>query len=223
MKYIITIRHGISKKNLKEIYGGNGEELLDEGIKQILLSAQEIKKFVEYKNLEVKIYKSCNRTQVAQSAYILAKELNVKNVLIDKDYSPIKLGAWNGLTKSEQEQYYPKQRAALNAWNNGTGDIRQFEFGIEGLQTAKDHNTQISRFVDKLEDGFLHVLVGTRSDLSAIKNALYKNNVDEYCGYKYYESDFAEIKLYENIDDKYLDIDIKKYNKNPFAKEIDKW
>ena len=218
MKYIITIRHGISKKNLKQIYGGNGEDLLDEGIKQILLSAQDIKKFIKSHQMKTKIYKSCNRVQVAQSAIILAKELNIDTVFSDPDYAPIRLGAWHGLTKTEQEQRFPKQKAALNAWNNGTGDIREFEFGIEGLQTAKEHNQQILRFVENLENNCIHILLGTRSDLSAIKNALYKNNVDDYCGYKYYESDFAETRLFQKSGEKYVDIDLKKFNENDFVK-----
>ena len=199
-KIIITVRHGKSLKNLKSINGGKGADILNEGVHQVLDIARTIHKMLEELERPVKlsIYKSCERAQVHQTAYILSKILGINEIKTHKDYAPIRLGAFDGMTDEEQKKYYPEQQKAIELWVKGEGDIRASEYGVPGLQTSKDYTQQIHRFlsdIEKNDDAEVVILVGTRSDMSGLQNVLTGHNPDNG-DYKYYPHGYAQATMY---------------------------
>ena len=199
-KVIITIRHGKSLKNIQEVNGGDGADILNEGVNQVLNTARTILKMLKScgQKVKISIYKSCERKQVHQTAYILSKILGVKEIKTHKGYAPIRLGALDGLTDEEQRKYYPIQQKAIELWCKGKGDIRASEFGVPGLQTAKDYTEQLKWFLDDIEnhdEAEIIILVGTRSDMSALQNVLTGNDPD-MGEYKYYSHGYAQATMY---------------------------
>ena len=62
MIYLITIRHGESYKNLKNISGGLGEGLTEIGINQVKDSATQLNSFLQTKKgYTVLGFRSCDR------------------------------------------------------------------------------------------------------------------------------------------------------------------
>lgn len=199
-KVFITIRHGKSVKNIKNVNGGKGADILNEGFHQIMSTAKTILKMLESdtQKIKISIYKSCERAQVHQTAYLLSKFFGVGEVKSHKDYAPIQLGALDGLTDEEQKRYYPQQQKAIELWCKGEGDIRASEFGVPGMQTAKDYVEQLKRFladIEECDDAELIILVGTRSDMSALQNVLTRHDPDKG-EYKYYSHGYAQATMY---------------------------
>lgn len=200
MRRVIALRHAESIKNLEDIYGGNGKELTKKGWLQIETLNEELQEKYDLINEKLlKIYSSCNRVHVVATCQKIADYFGIKEILFDERYSPIKLGAFNGLSKEEQKQLYPEAVEALRKWNLGIGDIN--DFVVDDLEPASNHSQRITSFFNSLEDNAMYILVGTRSDISAIKNVILGNDPNVYMQYKYYETDYVG-GVYFEIDDK---------------------
>lgn len=198
MKRIIALRHAESIKNLEGIYGGSGKTLTENGLIQIELANERLQEKYNLLNEKLlKIYSSCKRVHVITTCQKIANYFGIDEVLFDERYSPIKLGVFDGLSKEEQNVQFPEAVEALKKWNQGIGDIN--DFVIEGLELASSHSQRIISFLNSLEDDIMYILIGTRSDISAIKNVILGNNPDVYMQYKYYETDYLS-GIYFEID-----------------------
>lgn len=191
MKRFICIRHGESEKNLKDIYGGKGDILTDDGIEQIKNACFKIKQVINEDEIKPKIYISVKRLHIIETAQIIQNEVDHSGTFISSKYKPVRLGIIDGMPKERQRELYPDAVAALEKWNEGKGDIK--DFYVEGLQPADEYFDQIKDFLEELPDNEIYILVGTRSDMSALKNVILENDPKSHMGYKYYESDYAEI------------------------------
>lgn len=199
MKRIIAIRHAESKKNIEGIYGGSGKKITENGLEQIAKKNQILQEKYDLLNENsVKIYSSCNRLHVIETGKKIADFFKVDDVLLDERYSPIRLGVFDGLSKEEQRLKFPDAVKALENWNCGIGDIN--DFIVEGLESSKEHYLRIKAFLESLENETVYILIGTRSDISAIKNIVLGNDPDVYMQYKYYETDYLG-GIYFEIDD----------------------
>lgn len=189
MKRIIALRHAESIKNLEDIYGGNGKKLTQNGINSIKVLNEKLQKQYNIKNRSnVEIYTSCRRVHVEQTCRKIADFIGIDKIYTDNLYSPINLGAFNGLSKDEQKILYPEAVKALERWNLGIGDINDFK--VDGLESASSHFQRIKAFLSNLQDEKMYILIGTRSDITAIKNIAFGNNPEVYMEYKYYNTEY---------------------------------
>lgn len=199
MKRIIALRHAESIKNLYGIYGGSGKKLTQEGIESIKLLNQKLQEEYDIKNqFDVKIFTSCNRVHVIDTCKQIAEFIGITKIDMDELYSPINLGKFDGLSKEEQREKYPEAVIALEKWNLGLGDIN--DFVVEGLESASSHSNRIKAFLNKLDDNRIYILIGTRSDISALKNVAFGNNPEVYMEYKYYETEYLSGVYFEMYD-----------------------
>lgn len=202
MAYIITLRHGESYKNIKNIDGGKGESLTETGFSQVESSAKTIKQILEklpHKN--IKIFRSCDRTQITETTDILSDTLNVKNE-IDPRFAPIRLGVFSGMSKAKQYELYPTSAKEMDEWCNGERDIMNVH--VEGMQNPCDHVDKIIEFISSFNKDDVIILVGTRSDISAVKNIERGNHPALTNTYRFYPTEFAEVQVYsfENRENK---------------------
>ncbi len=193
MKIIVGCRHGEAYKNLKDIYGGEGSGLTPKGKEQILEAVQQIKQLQEKHGLPVRIYLSCQRGQIVESGEIIRQQLNIDEVRLHEKYKPIRLGLFNGMSRQEQKEKFPDALVMHSKWEQGEIDITQSEKLVPGMQKALDYYNQTKQFISELEDNCIHVLVGTRSDLSCVLNVFKSNTPQVYMAYKYFPLDYAQL------------------------------
>lgn len=193
MAYIITIRHGESYKNIKNIDGGLGEKLTPTGTQQVTLAAGLLKKVLDtLPAKKVKIFRSCNRTQILQTAEILGDVLGVEPQR-DERFAPIRLGVFSGMSRAKQLELYPTSARQMDEWVEGTRDI--MDVHVEGMQDPREHVDGIIDFLRSMADDEVIILVGTRSDISAIKNIAKGNHPAIRDSYRFFPTDFAEIQV----------------------------
>ena len=190
MKTIIGIRHGEAYKNLKDIYGGNGSELTEKGQVQVEGAITKLKGFLSrVSERTIKIYISCPRVQIVETAEFIKSALNVSEIMQDDRFAPIRLGVLDGMSRERQRELYPEAVRALELWDKGEGDINDFR--VDGAQTAIEHVDQLKQFINGLEDNSVNILVGTRSDMCALKNIVLGNDPSIPMQYKYLSTDYA--------------------------------
>ena len=190
MKIVIGCRHGEAYKNLKNLYGGNGSGLTDTGRSQVLFVSNELKTLLSGKPIH--IFRSCERGQVTETAEIMSSVLEAPTVYSHPLFSPIKLGVFDSLSREDQLRLYPEACKAHEAWEKGEIDISESEKLVDGMQPALDYYDQIKRFIDILPDNQTYILVGTRSDISCLKNVMLNQRPDKNMSYKYYKLNYAE-------------------------------
>jgi len=192
MKYIITIRHGESFKNLKNIDGGKGEKLTDKGRAQIEKSASIIRQIMEKNpNLAVSVYRSCDREQITETADIISGVTGTTHKRDDR-FAPIRLGIFNGMSSARQQELYPVAAREMAEWCNGERDI--LDVHVEGMQDPRNHVDNIISFINDLPDNSITILIGTRSDISAVKNIEQGNHPSIKDSYRFYPTEFAEVQ-----------------------------
>lgn len=194
MAYIITLRHGESYKNIKNIDGGKGESLTETGVSQVEASAKLIKHLLQnFPRKNIKIFRSCDRTQITETAQILSNELGVNNQR-DNRFAPIRLGVFSGMSKSKQYELYPTAAKEMDEWSNGERDI--MDVHVEGMQDAREHVNNIIDFIKSFGKDDVVILVGTRSDISAVKNIERGNHPAKKDTFRFFPTDFAEVQMY---------------------------
>ncbi len=192
MKYIITIRHGESFKNLKNIDGGKGEKLTDKGRAQIEKAANIIRQVMEKNpSLNVSVYRSCDREQITETADIISSAAGVAHKRDDR-FAPIRLGVFNGMSSAKQQELYPTAAREMSEWCNGERDI--LDVHVEGMQDPRNHVDNIIDFINDLSDNSITILIGTRSDISAVKNIEQGNHPSVKNSYRFYPTEFAEVQ-----------------------------
>lgn len=193
---VIILRHAESMKNREDIYGGKGKILTEEGKKNIEILNQKLQQKFDLKSIpKITIYSSCERVHVVDTCQKIADFFKISNIEFDKRYSPIRLGIFDNLSKQEQLLIFPEAVRALENWNNGIGDINEFQ--VEGLESATSHYNRLNNFLNSLENNQFYILIGTRSDISALKNIVFGNSPEIYMQYKYYETDFLSGLYFE--------------------------
>ena len=195
MKLIIACRHGEAFKNLKNIYGGGGSGLTENGQKQASELAKKLKYLVDTFGCKPTIYRSCDRVQIIETAEVIKNALNVAEVQKHEKFRPIELGVFNGMSREKQLQLYPDACEAHAKWEKGLIDITESEKLVEGMQPAAEYFDQVSDFIKSLPKDQIHILVGTRSDLSCLKNVIKGQSPRDYMQYKYYNSDYCEMVI----------------------------
>ncbi len=191
MIYLITIRHGESYKNLKNISGGLGEGLTEIGINQVKDSATQLNSFLQTKKgYTVLGFRSCDRQQLVETCDIIE---SITGVSFNKDerYVPIKLGVFNGMSSEKQRELYPKAAQEMQEWNDGTRDI--MDVHVEGMQDSGEHVNKIIDFLKSIPDNSIVILVGTRSDISAVKNIQKGNHPWIKNTFRFIPTEYAEI------------------------------
>lgn len=192
MKIVIGCRHGQALKNLKNVYGGEGSLLTETGTKQVEEFAKKLNQLKTVFDLPINLYVSTDRIHLIESANIIKNELGLREFLFDEDYSPINLGAFNGISRNDQKILYPQASEAHKQWEKGIIDVGEFECLVEGMQTASSYMKNFSKFLSNLPDDTISILLGTRSDLICFKNIVNHQSADEFMGYKFYDIDFME-------------------------------
>lgn len=193
MKIILACRHGEAFKNLKGIYGGRGSYLTQTGVSQVKIFAEKLNKLQKEKHMPIDIYISCLRTHVVESAKIIAQHLGLDGkILTDPNFKPIRLGVFDGMSRENQLRLYPDACKAHELWEKGLLDIKDSEKLVDGMQPAKEYYEQVKKFLTNLEENKIHVLIGTRSDLSCMKNISLGQDPSNHMAYKNYSFDYME-------------------------------
>jgi len=194
MKYIITCRHGESFKNLQDISGGLGAGLTENGIAQVQASAECLKKLIQnIPNINVIMYRSSDRVQLVETAKIISDTIGTPCQKHEK-YVPIRLGVFDGMSGKKQRELYPTSAREMQEWNDGTRDI--MDVHVEGMQNPGEHVNGIISAINELPDDSFIIMVGTRSDLSAVKNIAKGNHPWKKDSYRFYSTDYAELDGY---------------------------
>lgn len=195
MKVIMACRHGEALKNLKNVYGGNGSDLTENGVKQVEELSEKIKKITDYLKMPIQIYRSCDRIHVAQSAEILRSKLGVEEVKRDEEFKPIRLGVFDGMSREKQQELYPEACKAHQRWEKGEIDIKQAECLVEGAQPSLEYYEQVKGFLDKLPENEVHILFGTRSDNMCLYNIFKNQSPAKDMSYQFYNIGYAETMI----------------------------
>ena len=199
MKYIITCRHGESFKNLQDISGGLGAGLTETGVKQVEASAEKIAQMIQNSpNINVVMYRSSDRVQLVETAEIISNKIGVECQKSDK-YVPIRLGVFDGMSGKKQRELYPTWAQEMQEWSDGVRDI--MDVHVEGMQNPGEHVNGIISAINELPDETFVIMVGTRSDLSAVKNIVRGNHPWKKDTFRFYSTDYAELDGY-TVDDK---------------------
>lgn len=214
MKIIIGCRHGEAYKNLKDVFGGRGSALTDTGISQVQKLAERIRAVQKVFQLPISLYVSCDREHITESAEILKDLLNLDTIEKDSLFCPIRLGVFDGMSRQKQLELYPNACVAHEKWERGLIDITESECLVEGMQTASSYVKQTKQFLKKLDENHIHVLLGTRSDMSCLQNILNKQSPDEYMQYKYYNFGYTQTVIAKIENNKINIIDFLDRNTN---------
>jgi len=194
MKYIITCRHGESFKNLQDVSGGLGAGLTTNGIAQVTSSAHRLDKLIKNApNATVVMYRSSDRVQLVETAQIISDTIGVSCQKHEK-YIPIRLGVFDGMSGEKQRELYPTSAREMQEWNDGTRDI--MDVHVEGMQNPGEHVNGIISAINDLPDETFIILIGTRSDLSAIKNIAKGNHPWKKDTFRFFSTDYAELDGY---------------------------
>lgn len=223
MKLIIACRHGESYKNLKDISGGNGLVLTENGKSQVEKLVSDLKMIQDEFNCPVSIFRSCDRVQIVQTAEMIKDYLKLDEVKTDKKFCPIRLGVFDGLSKKEREEKYPDACKVHEMWKNGIVDISESEKLIPGTQRAIDYYDQVKSFIQNLPENQIYILVGTRSDLSCLKNIMKNQRPDKLFQYKCYSSAYCEkVMAITDENGKFQSLDFKKiFEKNSKIEKVE--
>lgn len=219
MKTIVFFRHGEAYKNLKDIYGGNGSSLTEKGKKQIEDLGRDIALLTIRYNKKPKITLSCKREHVIDSGKVLADVLQISQFNFNPNYRPIKLGVFDSLSRKEQEMLYPQAIIGTKKWEKGEIDISEAEDDVPGMEKAKDYFSSMKTFVENLDEQYLHILIGTRSDMSCLLNIFKGNNPNVKMSYKYYPFDYAQAMIAVENSNKTYDIFMRMSSKNIILQE----
>lgn len=209
MKVVIACRHGQAYKNLKNIYGGKGSGLTEEGITQVEGLSEELLELVKYLQFPVHIYRSCDRIHVKESSEILRKKLGLEEVETDPQFKPIRLGVFDGMSREKQLELYPEACEAHQKWEKGLIDITESECLIEGAQPALDYYEQLKGFISTLPEKGIYILLGTRSDAACLYNLFQDKSPANYMQYQYYNFGYAEAKVLLERGNEHQMLDIK--------------
>ena len=124
------------------------------------------------------------------------------------------------MSGKKQRELYPTWAQEMQEWSDGVRDI--MDVHVEGMQNPGEHVNGIISAINDLPDETFVIMVGTRSDLSAVKNIVRGNHPWKKDTFRFYSTDYAELDGY-TIDDKikmWHSSGIKQeYNYNP-TKEV---
>lgn len=173
-------------------------------------------------NLTVNLYKSCDRVHIEETAEIIKKQLKIPAILTNEKFKPIRLGVFDGMSRQKQMELYPEACIAHEKWEKGLIDIKVYEYLIDGMQPAQDYYDQVKGFIHELPDHSINILVGTRSDLSCLKNVFNQQTPEDYMAYKYYNFDYTQTlsAVSDNISIKETDLNFN--SKKSFDTSIEK-
>ncbi len=190
-KIILLVRHGHSEKNLKDVFGGNGLPLTESGKRQVSDLIKKVRDIFGDKSKKISLYASCKRLQVVETAKLIQKGLEIETIKQDKKYRPIKLGIFDSSSIEERKEKHKDILQSLKEWEAGERDI--LDVSIPESEDVVDYFGNIKNFIDNLPDNEVHILVGTRSDLSAIKNYACGNHPEDKMTYKFFKFDYTEV------------------------------
>lgn len=179
----IFVRHAESKKNLRDITGGKGEELTDVGRKQARYVAIKLKDSLDPEPVKIV---SSNIIQAQQTAEIIADTLKV-DYSISSELIPAGMGVINGLSKKQLEEEYPEYALQMKRWRSR--EIEAIELNIPHMESPIDFWNRISAYLQKLSNGSVNVIVCTRSIMVLAYNLAHLNSPKPGGGYKHMDID----------------------------------
>lgn len=201
----IFVRHAESKKNIRDITGGYGAELTDEGKRQAVALGLALLDVI--KNEDVDIVSS-NTIQTIQTAELVSDVLK-KHYLVTDRLKPAGMGVIDGLTKSEVQKKYPQLAEQMVQWRNC--ELEAIELEIPEMEVPIDFWNRIIDYLKEINDGKNKIIVCTRSVMVLVYN-LVKGNVPELGGrYKHMtigncdiisfssDAEFQKIQLIEEL------------------------
>lgn len=158
------IRHAESKKNLKDITGGEGEQLTEIGLKQVNELINKIKKYSYFGD-----YQLCSSDiiQAKETASLLGDALNIKNTVIH-ELNPASMGVINGLSSKQIREMYPELCNQLEKWKNK--EIEAVELNIPGMEKPKDFYKRVVSYINNNDNGKWNIIICTRSLMVLIYN-----------------------------------------------------
>lgn len=183
----LCVRHTESQKNLRDVTGGNGEPLTENGICQAHQLGVTIKKMVEGTSYEVI---ASDFDQTLGTASIIAETLGA-NVFVSEMLKPAVMGIVNGLTKCQIDHLYPEYAERLKKWRSQ--EIEACELEIPGMERPQQFWDRIVAYMKELCDGKTKIMVCTRSVLVLLYNLAHGHTPDPGGGYKHVEINNGEI------------------------------
>lgn len=196
------IRHAESKKNLKDITGGAGEQLTEIGHKQVNELIIRIKKY-HYCG-EYRLYSS-DIIQATETASLLGDALNIKNV-VTYELNPASMGVINGLSSKQISEMYPELCNQLEKWKNK--ELEAVELNIPGMEKPKDFYKRVISYIDKNDNGKWNIIICTRSLMVLIYNLTHNHLPIKGGGYKHQDIAHCDmISFVRNSDNCYTIIE----------------
>lgn len=175
----VFIRHAESKKNLRDITGGSGEELTERGIKQVYDFSARLITQIKVENCTII---SSNTIQAKQTAKIISNVIGLP-LLVTEELKPADMGIVSGLTKQEIHDKFPIIDAQLSLWRNR--EIEACELSIPGMESPNVFWIRILNYLKSICTGGTKIVVCTRSVLVLIYNYINNNAPTVGNGYKH--------------------------------------
>lgn len=173
----IFVRHGESKKNLKKIFGGEGDVLTDLGKQQVEQFIVDLKN----RNLTKPVHVFATpRLQTIQSADIIAKAFNTKTIC-DERLRSQDLGALGGKTAEEQQRDCPKEFECFSKWRNR--EIEACDLNIADLEPFSKLVDRVIDFLKSNDNNEVNIIVCTRSIMVFAKNYVQGNSLERGGGF----------------------------------------
>jgi broad specificity phosphatase PhoE len=142
---------------MKEVTGGSGEPITEQGHTQIEKLCQMYLKNFIHPNIEIRTNKVI---QVHETARILANKLNIP-YLIDKNLCPAHMGILNGLSRFDADNLYPELSERMKRWRNG--EIEACELNVPGMKNPQVYWKERIDHLISLCDGKPKIIVCSRS------------------------------------------------------------
>jgi broad specificity phosphatase PhoE len=197
---LIYLRHAEALKNKSGIHGGSGTELSETGVSQAIATGQRLKSNTP--NTKYMIVGGTSN-HVIRTAQCIQQSLNC-TMQFFTELDGIDLGVLHGMSEAEAQASHPAAYDMLVSWSTGKLGINDLK--IEGMEDPINFKGRIFKKLTEIEAEFEHkvVLVGTRSNLILIENAVcmyptfnwskYRVFGFEYCTEKYSQIRWIECK-----------------------------
>lgn len=163
---LLAVRHAESRKNIKDIHGGQGEGLTEIGRAQIAEMGDLVRSVFQN---AVPLIICSPAEQVVETANSLAAKIAAAKPQVDPELRGIGLGVLSGLDSETASARHPEAFGRLKAWDQGRLGIDLLAIpGGEAVQDFVDRITK--RLLASLGSCGRVVFVATRSTMILVDN-----------------------------------------------------
>lgn len=189
---ILLIRHAESKKNIKDIHGGSGEGLTEQGVLQAKKTVSSLLDMGINPSNSILIYPP--NLQVVETAEIFKNMIGLRQEVIE-EFKPLDLGIIGGLSNKEVKEKYPECFNLMNKWRSK--EIEICDLTIPEMESPVAFFERGKIVLKKIQHGKYNIFICTNSLYILLLNILFGNLPVQGGGYKHFDIHNCGISLFE--------------------------